>query len=175
MRYVALLRGINVGGNNKIAMPELAKTVKNLGYTNVTTYINSGNVFFDSDDEALACSGKLHQIIKKDFALDIPVLVRSRKQIEATVKALPGDWQNNVETKCDVLFLWDQVDTPAVTNGLKLIDSIDEVIYTPGALLWRVNRARYSRSGMSKLVGTPLYKQITVRNCNTLRKIAERL
>jgi uncharacterized protein (DUF1697 family) len=87
------------------------------------------------------------------------------------LRELPETWANDKTAKCDVMFLGDNVDREEVLDQLTIKPGIDDVRYVPGALLWRVERASVTRSGMLKLVGTELYAQMTVRNCNTLRKL----
>lgn len=174
MVYVALLRGINVGGNARVEMPRLKKLLESLGYTNVVTYINSGNAIFESDAANGAELGRdIELAIKKEFSLEVPVVVRSKQAIEAVCENLPDEWQNNKDMKCDVLFLWQEVDSPDVLKQLAVKPEIEDVLYIPGAVLWRVDRVNINRGSMVKIIGTKLYKQVTLRNCNTVRKLQE--
>ena len=72
--------------------------------------------------------------------------------------------------RTDVLFLWEEFDNPESIDQLK-ISSVDNVKYISGAVLWNVEEKDYSKSGMQKLVGTKIYKNMTVRNVNTVRKL----
>jgi len=174
MTYVALLRGINVGGKNKIEMKRLRASFEHAGMMNVSTYINSGNVIFQHDStDTRALARTLEQAIEAEFGLDIKVLLRDSPGIAALVRALPDSWSNDEAAKCDVMFLWEALDGPGLLDRLTVKPGIDEVIYVSGAVLWRVDRPKVTRSGMMKLVGTDDYKQMTVRNCNTVRKLAE--
>jgi len=171
MIYVALLRGINVGGNNKVEMKKLKTTFELLGFTNVVTYINSGNIVFECVSEELdIITDKIEKAIKKDFGLDIKVLLRSFDDIETVCKKLPDNWVKNDVMKTDVMFLWEKFDNPKVMEHLK-INPVDNVKYIPGAVLWNVERKNHSKSGMTKLVGTELYRNMTIRNVNTVRKL----
>jgi uncharacterized protein (DUF1697 family) len=174
MIYVALLRGINVGGKNKMAMPRLKRTFEEVGLTDVTTYINSGNVIFkDSRRKPATIISALEKAIEQDFGFQIKLLIRDLAAIRKTIKALPDNWTNDNSMKCDVMFLWDGFDRKDVLNDLKIKPDIEDVVYVPGAIIWRVDRPNVTRSGMIKLVGTELYKGMTIRNCNTVRKLAE--
>ena len=105
MIYVALLRGINVGGNNKVDMKILKVTFESLGFTNVVTYINSGNIVFEDStrgQKSLAC--KIEDAIKRDFKLDIKVLVKSFEEIELICRQLPDTWVKNEVMRTDVCF-----------------------------------------------------------------------
>lgn len=172
MRYVALLRGINVGGKKKVEMARLRDTAEELGFTNVGTYINSGNLIFDHDGPSGELAEALEEAIAASLEVDTRVLLRSRDAVLATVAAIPAEWVNDKAMKCDVLFLWDSIDEPAVVERLPINPEIDNLIYAPGAVIWRVDRENQTRSRLSKLVGTDLYQSITVRNCNTVRRLA---
>lgn len=173
MIYVALLRGINVGGNSKISMLELKNVFEKAGMSAVSTYINSGNVIFQTDAED---SDKITDILEKAiearFGFKIRLVVRTKDNILALLKVLPETWANNAEMKCDVMFLWKAIDSPDILNQLTIKPGIDNVIYAEGALLWSADRKDMTRSGMLRLVGTDIYKQMTIRNCNTLRRLA---
>lgn len=174
MIYVALLRGINVGGKNKMAMPRLKRTFEEVGLTDVTTYINSGNVIFkDSRRKPATIISALEKAIEQDFGFQIKLLIRDLAAIRKTIKALPDSWTNDNSMKCDVMFLWDGFDRKDILDDLKIKPDIEDVVYVPGAIIWRVDRPNVTRSGMIKLVGTELYKGMTIRNCNTVRKLAE--
>ena len=87
MKYVALLRGINVGGNNKIAMAVLKASFESAGFTDVSTYINSGNVLFETktaDTEKIAA--EIEALISSQFLLEIPVVVRTAESIQTIMK-----------------------------------------------------------------------------------------
>lgn len=173
MIYVALLRGINVGGNNKVDMKKLKNTFEELGYTNVVTYINSGNIIFEAkgkkEDKIIK---EIELAIKKDFALEIKVLIRDFESIKSLCKKIPNTWVKNETMRTDVMFLWEEFDNPKILEQLKL-SPVDNAKYLPGAVVWNIKDIDYNKSGMPKLVGTKIYKQMTIRNVNTVRKIFE--
>lgn len=175
MKYVALLRGINVGGNNKIDMKRLVAAMSEAGFEGVSTYINSGNIFFSSNDTEAKLSNKLEQLIKVKFGLNIKVLLRNKDNIDKLTGSIPPEWTNGREMKCDVMFLWDSHNDKSVLEKLTIKPEIDEVKYVHGALIWKVDRKNVTKSRMTKIVGTELYRNMTIRNCNTVRKIKERL
>lgn len=174
MVYVALLRGINVGGKNRVEMKQLKAVFEEAGMTSVRTYINSGNVIFSSTIRARArLVDLLENAITQRFGFKIDVLVRDTKSMRAVVDAMPGHWTNDQTMKCDVMFLWDDVARPSVLKQLRFKPEMEDVRYASGAVIWRVDRKNVTKSGMMKLVGTPLYKRMTIRNCNTTRKLLE--
>ena len=172
MTYVALLRGINVGGNRAVSMKTLKAVFEAAGMTDVRTYINSGNVLFSTklrSRERIA--SRLEKAIEKEFGFAVAVLVVSETQLATIVAAIPVRWTNDEAVRCDVLFLWDDVDRDTILGELPVREGIDTVRYAPGAVIWRIDRKNIAKSRMAKLVGTALYKRMTIRNCNTARKL----
>lgn len=172
--YIALLRGINVGGNNKIDMKQLKTAFESEGFENVKTYINTGNIIFTDDTRSQSdIITTLEEAIETHFNLQIKVLLRTLKDFETLMQHLPETWTNDENQKSDVLFLWEAVDRPQVIEELTIKPKIDTVHYVPGAILWNINRANVTRSGLQELPKSKLYKQVTIRNVNTTRKIYE--
>ena len=174
MQFVALLRGINVGGKTRVEMSRLKVVCESVGLTAVRTYINSGNVVFDYDGkDADKLAALIEKAIEKEFGFPVGVLVRSKKELQETVKAIEPEWRNDKDMKCDILFLWDGLTPKVLTDQLKPKDGIDEVRSATGAVIWKVDRENATRNGLLRIMGTPAYKQVTVRNCNTTRKLLE--
>lgn len=172
MTYVALLRGINVGGNRKVLMAELRQVFAGIGFTDVVTYINSGNVMFRSDiapDVTL-----IQKTMEEYFGFATDTLVLSADQLRAIASAIPSEWENNhTDQKSDVCFLFPDVDSPGMLEDLGVRPEFETVVYVPGAILSNVSRENQSKSSLLKIVGTPLYRRMTVRNVTTVRKLAE--
>ena len=174
MIYVALLRGINVGGKNKVEMKRLKTVVEETGMSSVRTYINSGNVVFSSSIRARArLVESLEDAIHRGFGFKVDVLVRDLKSMRTVVEAIPDGWTNDENMKCDVMFLQTEVARPSVLKKIKIKPEMDDVRYASGALIWCVDKKDVTRSGMMKLAGSPLYKRMTIRNCNTTRKLLQ--
>lgn len=171
MIYVALLRGINVGGNKKVDMTTLKTTFENAGAENVRTYINSGNVIFGDDRPAAELADTLEKAIETEFGFHVKVLLRDIDGIRRLEDAIPDDWVNDKTERTDVWFLWEDHDSPDVIERLTIKDGIDEVFYVEGAVVWRADGAQLTKSGRGKVIGTELYKSLTARNVNTVRKI----
>lgn len=171
--HVALLRGINVGGGNKVAMAQLKELFEALGYRGVATYINSGNVLFDA--KAPVAAAEVEAAFEDRFGFRAPILVRGRGAILGVAGRIPAAWRNDAEQRTEVLFLWDEHDDPAAPELLPARAGIDSVMYVPGALVWNFRREDATRSGIAKLVGSKLYRHLTARNVNTVRKLAELL
>lgn len=172
MIYVALLRGVNVGGGNKVGMKELVVGMEAAGLKSVSSYINSGNIIFSDGTQSPENLSKIiSEIIKDLFALEIKVLVKSHEEIAAIAKSIPVDWLNDDHMKCDVLFLWDSHAHKNIEDKLNLRDGVDSIVYVEQTVIWRVMRRDIGKSGLLKLVGTEFYKHMTIRNCNTVRKL----
>lgn len=175
MTYVALLRGINVGGKNRVEMALLKQTFENAGLKDVSTYINSGNIIF-SENNGLANATiveKLEKAIEAVFGFYVKVLVRDSENIKKIANVLPKSWQNDKTMKCDIMFLWEKYETPKTLQLLTIKPGVDNVKYTSGTLIWRVDRENINNSGIRKILGSDIYKNMTIRNCNTFRKIHE--
>ncbi|KKO51058.1 DUF1697 domain-containing protein [Paenibacillus sp. DMB20] len=174
MVYAALLRGINVGGNNKIEMKRLKEVFEEAGMRSVVTYINTGNIIFTDDSRSKnEISNLLEEAIHAAFGLRIKVLVLSFDDFAKVMQALPESWTNDKQMKSDVLFLWDDIDDETVLEKLVIRPEVDTVKYVPGAILWSIDKADLAKSGMEKLAGNKISRQMTVRNVNTTRKIYE--
>ncbi|MGG4131251.1 DUF1697 domain-containing protein [Paenibacillus illinoisensis] len=175
MIYVALLRGINVGGNNKINMKQLKEAFEQAGMQNVVTYINTGNIIFADDQERIHANAEISKILEQaitaEFGLEIRVVVRNMEEMQTVLQALPEEWTNDAQAKSDVMFLWDEVNDVSVLDKLPLKPEVGTLIYVTGAILYSVSREDAGRSGMNKLVGSSVYKYMTVRNVNTTRQI----
>lgn len=172
MTYVALLRGINVGGNNKVEMKKLKISFENLGFTGVRTFINSGNVIFQTDRlDHLNLVKLIEAEIVKEFGLNIKVVLRDLKNLEVLCEKVPSHWENNDQMKTEVMFLWEEVDYPEIINELKHNPEVENLIYISGALVWNIKRENYNQGQVPKFISTKLYSQITARNINTVRKL----
>ncbi|MBI2465166.1 DUF1697 domain-containing protein [Candidatus Shapirobacteria bacterium] len=173
-KYVALLRGINVGGKSKVKMATLKECFESLGYKNVATYINSGNVIFEAeriDEEEMI--KEMETKMRDVFGFGIRIVVRSFENIKNICEKVPTGWMNNVEQKTDVIFLWQGVDTQEDIESIKIKPEVDTLLYIERAVVWHIDRVNYSKSGMNKFIGTNIYKNMTARNINTVRKLRQ--
>lgn len=172
MVYVALLRGINVGGNNKIDMKQLKISFEQAGMTNVVTYINSGNIVFTCNTKSKTEISRILELaIQDNFGLQIKVLVLNFDDMNTIMSVIPETWTNDAKMKCDVLFLWEEINNESVMDNLVIKPDIDTVKYVSGAIIWSVDKQNLTRSGMTKIIGSNIYRKITARNVNTTRKI----
>ena len=172
--FVALLRGVNVGGNNMISMSSLKKSFETLGFTQVTTYINSGNIVFQTKEgDARKLERKIEQMLSKDYKLDSKVVVRSLAEMEKLVKSLPPTWNDDSRWRYNVIFLRHSIDSEEVIADLPVKADVDQITYRPGALLWSAPVSELARSYMAKLSSRKIFQDMTVRNLNTTGKLCE--
>lgn len=173
--YVALLRGINVGGNRKVEMQKLKTFFESLSCTNVSTYINSGNVIFESSEPVKELLSKVTSGLEKTFGFEIPTLVKTAKEITTIADAIPESWLNDSEQRTDVSYLFPDIDSPKFIDELPINQDFMEVRYVKGAFVWNVKRENVNKSRLAKLVGHKLYKSMTVRNVNTARYLERKV
>lgn len=176
VRYVALLRGINVGGKTLINMKELKASIEELGLNDVSTYIASGNVLFNSGDRGPAeLQKKIESAIEKRFGLPVKAVVLDRPAYARIVRAIPKAWVDNARVRANVAFVRAGTDAKQVVSRLQPDPAVEEVKATSGAILWATNRDALNRSVMRKLIGGAAYKELTVRSLNTTLKLNELL
>jgi uncharacterized protein (DUF1697 family) len=172
VRYIALLRGINVGGRTPVKMAELKACFEALGFDNVSTYIASGNVLFESDEHnAAKLTTTIEGAIEQRFELPVKVVVLDRKAYARIAQAIPKPWIGDRTLRANVAFLRRGTDAEQVVRGLQPDAAIEEVKVVDGAILWATRRDSLNRSVMRKLIGGPAYKELTVRNLNTTLKL----
>lgn len=174
-KYVALLRGINVGGNNKVSMQELKKIFEKLGFEEVSTYINSGNVIFNASSSEKGLADAIEKALQKSLGFPIKVVIRDAENIKNLAQKIPSDWKNDADMKTDVLFLWEEFDKKETIELLQIKKAIDTLLYFDGAIVWHILKKNYNKSAMHAFIGSVVYKNMTARNINTVRKLAVRL
>ena len=174
--HVALLRGINVGGNNIIPMAALAQTFERLKFSSVKTFIASGNVIFGAPKQDLRkLEVKVEKELVRDFDYDAKVVIKSKPEMDAIVKAIGKAWPKpSPAHRYYVMFLRHAIDHARITDDLEARPGVETLAYVPGALLWAAKKSALTKSTVSrKMLARPVYKEITVRNLNTTLKIAE--
>lgn len=173
MKYVALLRGINVGGNNSVKMTELKKCFEELGHTNVVTYINSGNVIFDCEEkDQKVLIKKIEKGLVDTFDLPLKVVVVSHKQLKTVVEHAPNGFGAKPEKyRYDVIFLKPPLTAEEAKSKVFLKEGVDAVYAGSNVLYFSRLIAKVTQSKLNKIVGTPMYQYMTIRNWNTTTKL----
>ena len=175
MRYILLLRGINVGGKNKVSMSNFKELLKNSGFKNVTSYINSGNLFFDSDEDQESCVSNIRYLLETNYDFSIPFALLTKEEYLKEREKLP-DWWNEDLTRRDILFFSSDLDKTSVLDFLDKIVFYNEIVYVGKcAVFWgKYNESEYLKTSYhKKLMKQDFYKKITIRNGNTFERIAE--
>jgi len=172
--YVALLRGVNVGGNNMINMKALKESFKALGFVRVQSYINSGNIIFaTTESDARKLEQKIEEMLSRDYELGSKVVVRSVAEMDQLVQSLPARWGDDTGWRYNVIFLRHTIDSEDILKDVPVKEDIEELIYRPGTLLWSAEASQATRSNMAKLSSRKVFQDMTVRNLNTTRKLCD--
>ena len=174
-RYIALLRGINISGKNKVSMVELKQGFERLDYKEVKTYLNSGNVIFSSDEaDTIKTTRRIEEMIKNQFSLDIPVFVISKEGLEDILYHAPDWWGDESRGIYDNLIfimppatfkdVYSEIGKPK--EGLEKIEEYKETVF------WSFNRKDYQKTNWwSKTASANISNKLTIRTANTVRKI----
>jgi uncharacterized protein (DUF1697 family) len=172
--YVALLRGINVGGQNIVPMTSLKESFERMGCRDVRTYINSGNVLFRAaGGNAAALESRIDRMLSRDYGVDGRTVVRSAAEMARLDKRIAATWTSDPQWKYNVIFLRRHLDAKRVLAAMTLKDGIEHAVACPGTLLWSARIAALGRTAMMKFGRLPVYQDVTVRNVTTTRKIAQ--
>lgn len=174
MKYVALLRGINVGNSVKVNMKELKALFEEIGCAEVSTYINSGNVFFESAQTRSAVRDSIEKKLAEITGAEIRVLIKTKVEITEIANGIPADWENDADQKTDVAYLFESIDGEKTLEELPIKKEHVRVRYVPGAIIWNVRREDYNKSRLNKIISHGMYKDMTVRNVNTARYLASK-
>ena len=168
--YLVLLRGINVGGKNKVPMGELKALLTELGFQDVRTYIQSGNAILRSELTAATIARKIEGALPKRFALDselVRVLVLSRADFEAAIDNRPKGFGDEPGTyHSDAIFLMD-VDAAAAMTAFAPRDGVDAVWPGDGLIYSQRLSAQRTKSRLSRIASSPHYKSMTIRSWQT--------
>lgn len=171
--YVALLRGINVGGKNLIKMPALKAAFEAAGFDDVSTYIQSGNVLFRTPEKGSeALTDRIESMLAASFDYIPTVVVRSRQQLRAIVEKAPSGFGGRPQTyRYDVIFLKEPLSAKAAIKAVPTNPAVDTADAGTGVLYFSRLTAKATASRLGKIVGSPIYPSVTIRNWNTTTKL----
>ena len=176
-KYIAFLRGINVGGKNKLSMKELKQLMQRRGYKNVETYINSGNIIFSSqntDNELL--KSNLEDLIFEILNFSIIVMLMSAEEFIEAVRNAPDWWDADKDSKHNAIFVVPPITVDEVCNAVGEAKKEYEKVSSFGKVIfWSSPQKTFSRTRWSKVVGKSVYTSITIRNSNTINKLLDML
>lgn len=174
MKYVALLRGINVGGNGLIKMPALKSCFEKIKLDNVRTYIQSGNVLFESAErDTKKLAKRIETVLKKEFSVESRTLVLSHAQLRIVVRSAPKGFGSKPTTvyRYDAIFTIPPTTAKEAMKSIALKEGVDEVTLGKGVLYFSRLEKHRTQSKLPKLVSMPVYKSLTIRNWNTTTKL----
>jgi uncharacterized protein (DUF1697 family) len=170
--YVALLRGINVGGKNLISMPSLKACFEANGFDEVMTYIQSGNVVFGSDTRREELARRIEQMLAATFDYVPTVAVRSRRQMRAIVDRAPKAFGSQpAKYRYDVIFLKEPLTAQTAMRNVPTKPGVDTAHAGTGVLYFSRLTSKATQSQLSKIISSPIYPSITIRNWNTTTKL----
>jgi uncharacterized protein (DUF1697 family) len=175
-RYVALLRGINVGGRNAVPMPALKAAFEEYGFDDVQTYIQSGNVIFSTPTSNQAgLTQTIELMLRTAFDhYDASVVIRSRSQMRAIVEKAPkGFGTEPAKYRYDACFLKPPLTAKQVVASVPTKEGVDRIWAGSGVVYFSRLTSRATQSRLNRVASMPLYQQMTIRNWNTTTKLAE--
>ena len=175
IRFALLVRGINVGGKNKVVMAQLRQELTGLGLENVETYINSGNIFFDTNIARIQLVEDLKGFFERHYPFIQHFSLLSQEDYEEECSHLPNWWSQDLARK-DILFYTEGLDVDQVIEKVNSLELVDEVLHFGklGIFWGKLSEASYSKTAYHKhLLKMPFYRNITIRNANTFDKIGQ--
>jgi uncharacterized protein (DUF1697 family) len=173
IKYLALLRGINVGGNNIIKMTYLKKCFEKMGFSDVVTYIQSGNVIFETDvrDSVRLCN-QIEKELSVRFKYTSKIALLTYDQLKTIIDDAPDGFGNKPdEYRYDVMFLIDNTDPHIVIKDLKIKDGVDTAIAGNHSIYFSRLISKATQSQLKSIIALPVYQRITIRNWNTTYKL----
>ena len=171
--YLVFLRGINVGGKNTIKMAELKACFEKMGFADVATYIQSGNVLFRvSGKHQNTLTGEIEKALSKRFSYESCVVVVSQTELEKIVKhAFKGFGRDSDKYRYDVVFLKKPLTAREAIKNVCTREGVDKAHAGKGVLYFSRLIKRATQSYLRKIIQLPIYQQMTIRNWNTTTKL----
>lgn len=172
-KYLALLRGINVGGKNLIKMPDLKVCFEKMSFKNITTYIQSGNVIFTStENDIKQLTQKIENVLSETFSYKSKIVLLTSVQVSTIVNEAPnGFGAEPEEYKYDVLFLRDSIKASEAMKSMRPREGVDSIYEGPNVIYFSRLISRAGQSYLSEIISLPIYKEMTIRNWNTTSKL----
>jgi len=172
MKYVALLRGINVGKSVQVPMKKLKSILEEIGLLKVTTYLNSGNAIFESTLASNDVKDLIEEKLSDEFGQKIPVLIKTASEIIKIKDSIPAEWKNDATQQTYIAYLFSDAANPDLIDDLPVKKQYVEMIYACEAIIWNIKRENYNKSQITKIMNHPSYSRMTTRNVNTARMLA---
>lgn len=177
MKYIVLLRGINISGKNKISMNELKEELFKNNYTDVLTYLNSGNIILKSNKIEKDISDDVNKIIRSEFNIDIPVYVIKLEELIDILSNNPSWWgTNNKDIYDNIIFIMPPTKVEEVIDVVgEPSENIDRIKVYKNVIFWSFDLKNYRKSNWwIKTASTSITNKITIRTGNTIKKLIEK-
>ena len=172
MKYVALLRAINVGGRNLMSMSAVRACLEQREFECVSTYIQSGNILFESDvSDVSTLAATIEQALGETFGHTAPVFLRSHRQMKKIVAEAPKEWKTGATLRRNVAFLRKPLTASKAVAAIEPKPGVDSVKAGNGVIYMSTVMARLTQSAFPKIVGKPIYRDMTIRTYSTCQKI----
>jgi len=170
-----LLRGINVGGKNIIKMNVLKRGFEEMGFSDVLTYIQSGNVIFRSEEKDVdLLIKKIENGLSDRFRYDSRVVILSHPRLKKVVTEVPEGFGHDPGLyRYDVIFLKNATTPAEVMHQITVRDGVDQAYPGDGVLYFSRLISRASQSRLSKIMSLPVYQYMTIRNWNTTKTLLD--
>jgi uncharacterized protein (DUF1697 family) len=176
MKYVALLRAVNVGGRNAIKMRALKECLERHGFTAVATFIQSGNVVFETGERSSTqLAGRIERALSTTFGFDVPIVLRSRAELKAVVDEAPASWKRANDLRRNIAFLRPPRTARQALQEVETKDGVDTVTAGKGVLYMSTVMTALGSSRLSRLVTKDIYRDMTIRSYNTCQRILDLL
>ena len=173
-RYMALLRGINISGKNKVVMAELKKEFESLKFEDVKTYLNSGNVIFSSRENIEKITKQIEEMLKKNYDFKIPVFVLEQEKLKDILEHAPTWWGSDDKAIYDnLIFIIPQLSFKEVFEEIgEAKEDLEKIQNYNDVIFWSFSRKDYQKTNWwPKTANTNVSKKLTIRTANTVRKI----
>lgn len=174
MQYILLLRGINVGGKHKVVMADLRMSLEKLGYSKVSSYINSGNLLLTSERPLADLENEITDLLARNYDFPLPFILIAKEDYLAEKDSLPAWWQEDLERK-NVLFYTRETDPRLVQEDIAGLNLRNELVHFGELAVYWGEYNRNNSAYAKDFIKRPAYKQVTIRNANTFDKLAQLL
>lgn len=177
MKYIILLRGVNISGKNKVSMPKLKQLLEENKYQNVSTYLNSGNIIIESNiNNKELIIENISKIIEFNFNIKIPIYIMTVPELEDILNNSPSWWgTTNKEIYDNLIFIIPPTTYEEVYNTIgSPKENIDQIEEYHNTIFWSFVLKDYRKSTWwIKTASTSITNKITIRTANTMKKLLQ--
>lgn len=177
MKYIILLRGVNISGKNKVSMPKLKQLLEENSYQNVSTYLNSGNIIIESNiNNKELIVENISKIIEFNFNIKIPIYIMTVPELEDILNNSPSWWgTTNKEIYDNLIFIIPPTTYEEVYNTIgSPKENVDQIEEYHNTIFWSFVLKDYRKSTWwIKTASTSITNKITIRTANTMKKLLQ--